>query len=72
MIDQRRDEFRSNDMLKYELKEGFQQHYSTEYLDYLEQKIPGITDRLWVAYCNGYMDGVIHEELKGANHGSKN
>ena len=51
-------------MNEYALKEKFRYHYSAEYLDYLEQKVPGITERLWVAYCNGYMDGAIHEELK--------
>lgn len=49
-------------MNKYVLKEKFHLHYSVEYLNYLEQKTPGISEKLWVAYCNGYIDGVLREE----------
>ena len=45
------------DMAKYELKEKFAIHYDDEYLTYLEERIPGITERLWVAFVKGYLDG---------------
>ena len=45
----------------YEIKEKFRQNYEEEYLDYLEQKIPGISERLWVAYAKGFVDGSESE-----------